>query len=498
MSASSEFLPNPKISTSVRLRYAPSPTGYLHVGGARTALYNYLYAKKMKGQFILRIEDTDEARSTEASLQMMIEDLVWLGLDWDEGPDAKTLKDKGAFGPYKQSDRKTIYKDIADQIMKSGRAYYCFLTDEEIEKQREEAMKAGKQPQVQSPYRDWPLEKALEKIKDGGKAVVRFNTKGLEKDYVLQDIVRGEVRLPSDMIGDFVLLRSGGVPVYNFCCVVDDHLMKMTHILRAEEHLPNTLRQMMIYEAMKWEMPHFGHLSLVLDEDRKKLSKRQGATSCTEFKNEGYLPEALNNFIALLGWSHPQDNKEILSMQEMQNDFSLDRFHSSGAVFDIVKLKWMNSVHLRAKSDREIWALLEPFLKKADLELPQDPEWQNKSVQVFRPKMETLLEAVELYRPLSKKHFSVAPESAEALGWDSTRAVFAEWKSQLDLLPSDYLTEAQFTELEGKVKEKTGAKGKNLFQALRVAVIGKPHGPELKMLVPLISRKELIERVSKI
>ncbi len=498
MSASPQFFPNPKISNSVRLRYAPSPTGYLHVGGARTALYNYLYAKKMKGQFVLRIEDTDEARSTEASLKMMIEDLVWLGLNWDEGPDPVTLKDLGSVGPYKQSDRKLIYKDIADQIMKSGRAYYCFLTEEEIEKQREEAMKMGQQPQVKSPYRDWSVEKALEKIKEGGKAVVRFNTKGLEKDYVLTDIVRGEVRLPSDMVGDFVLLRSGGVPVYNFCCVVDDHLMKMTHILRAEEHLPNTLRQMMIYEAMKWEMPHFGHLSLVLDEDRKKLSKRQGATSCTEFKNEGYLPEALNNYIALLGWSHPQDNKEVMSMSEMQDSFSLDRFNSSGAVFDIAKLKWMNSVHLRAKSDREIWTLLLPFLQKADLDLPTDTTWQDRSVQVFRPKMETLWDGVELYRPLSKKHFAVAPESSEALGWESTKAVFAEWKSQLEQIQSDYLTEAQFSDLEAKVKEKTGAKGKNLFQALRVAVIGKPHGPELKILVPLMPRKELIERVSKI
>lgn len=498
MSSGNQFSANPQISNEVRLRYAPSPTGYLHVGGARTALYNYLYAKKMKGKFVLRIEDTDEARSTEASLKMMIEDLVWLGLHWDEGPDAVTLKDHGNLGPYKQSARKEIYKKIADQLIQEGRAYYCFLTDEEIEKQREEALKKGEQPQVKSPYRDWPVSQALEKIKEGGKAVVRFNTQGLEKDYVLQDIVRGEVRLPSDMIGDFVLLRSGGVPVYNFCCVVDDHMMKMTHILRAEEHLPNTLRQMMIYEAMKWPMPHFGHLSLVLDEDRKKLSKRQGATSCTEFKNEGYLPEALNNYIALLGWSHPEENKEIFSIQEMIENFSLDRFNASGAVFDIVKLKWMNSVHLRAKTDQEIWALLAPFLKKADLELPSDPAWQERSVQVFRPKMETLLEAVELYRPLSKKHFTVAPESSEALGWDSTKLVFGEWKSQLEALSADFLTEAQFAELENAVKTKTGAKGKNLFQALRVAVIGKPHGPELKMLVPLIARKELIERVSKV
>lgn len=482
-----------KISDTVRLRYAPSPTGYLHVGGARTALYNFLYARKMKGKFILRIEDTDEARSTDESLKMMIEDLQWLGLSWDEGPDAVTLKDVGPYGPYKQSARKEIYKKIADELLQSGRAYYCFLTDAEIEVQREEAMKKGENPQVKSPYRDWPLAKSLAKIQEGGRAVVRFNTKGLEKDYVLQDLVRGEVRLPSDMIGDFVLLRSGGVPVYNFCCVVDDHLMKMTHVLRAEEHLPNTLRQMMIYEAMNWPLPLFGHLSLVLDEDRKKLSKRQGATSCTEFKNEGYLPEALNNFVALLGWSHP-DQKEVLSMQEMQDSFSLDRFNPSGAVFDIVKLKWMNSMHLRAKTDSQIWSLLKPFIEKAGLKLPLDSDWQNRSVQLFRPKMETLLEAVELYRPICKEHFSVSDDSKEALGWDTTKAVLQEWKAGVSEIPQDFLTEAQFVEMENRVKTKTGAKGKNLFQALRVAVIGKPHGPELKLLVPLIEKSELIRR----
>lgn len=485
-----------KNSDTVRLRYAPSPTGYLHVGGARTALYNYLYAKKMEGSFILRIEDTDEARSTEASLKMMIEDLEWLGLAWDEGPDAKTLKDIGNYGPYKQSSRKDIYKKVAEELLESGRAYYCFLTDEEIEKQREEALKKGENPHVKSPYRDLPLKEALLKIEKGERAVVRFNTKGLEKDYVLTDLVRGEVRLPSDMIGDFVLLRSGGVPVYNFCCVVDDHLMKMTHILRAEEHLPNTLRQMMIYESMKWSMPLFGHLSLVLDEDRKKLSKRQGATSCTEFKNEGYLPEALNNYIALLGWSHPEENKEILSMKEMVESFSLDRFNSSGAVFDIVKLRWMNSVHLRAKADREIWDLLFPFIQRANLKLPEDVGWQERSVQVFRPKMETLLDAVELYRPIS--HFQLSEESKEALSWETTKSVLAEWIQGLSEIPGSYLAESQFMEMEARVKTKTGAKGKNLFQALRVAVIGKPHGPELKMLVPLIEKSELVRRAQEV
>src|SRR5207253_3479676 len=244
-------------------------TGYLHVGGARTALYNYLFAKKNGGEFILRIEDTDEARSTDESLRGVVDDLAWLNLLWDEGVDVKSLKDIGPNGPYRQSERQDIYKNVAEQLLQSGKAYYCFLTEEEIQAQRDEAKAAGRPPQVNSPYQDWPLAKSLERIKAGDKAVVRFKTKNLKKDYIFTDLVRGEVKFPSDMVGDFVILRSGGMPVYNFCCVIDDHMMKMSHVFRAEEHLPNTLRQLMIYEAMGWQPPQFGHISLILDEDRQ-------------------------------------------------------------------------------------------------------------------------------------------------------------------------------------------------------------------------------------
>ncbi|MES3037182.1 MAG: glutamate--tRNA ligase, partial [Bdellovibrionota bacterium] len=281
------------MSAKVRVRFAPSPTGYLHVGGARTAFYNYLYAKRMGGEFILRIEDTDEARNTDESLRMVLHDLKWLGMNWDEGPDEKTLGDKGSYGPYKQSHRKEIYQQVAQEIIKSGKAYYCFMTDAETEAQRAAATAAGTHAHVVSPYQDMPLEEALKKKAAGERAVVRFKTKNLKKDYQLNDLVRGEITFPSDMVGDFVLLRSDGMPVYNFCCVVDDHMMKISHVLRAEEHLNNTLRQMMIYESMGWALPQFGHLSVVLDEDRQKMSKRRGATSCFQFMEEGYLPEAL-------------------------------------------------------------------------------------------------------------------------------------------------------------------------------------------------------------
>lgn len=483
-------------SETVRVRFAPSPTGFLHVGGARTALYNYLYARQQNGQFIIRVEDTDEARSSEESLRGMLDDLIWLDLNWNEGPNPETLKDMGPYPPYRQSQRQDIYKQVAEELLQKGKAYYCFLSDEEIADQRAKSMAAGRAPHVVSPYADWSLEKSLAEIKTGKKAVVRFKTKNLKKDYLLQDLIRGEVKFPSDMVGDFVLLRSEGMPVYNFCCVVDDYMMKMTHIFRAEEHLSNTLRQLMIYEAMGWTIPRFGHISLVLDDDRQKLSKRKGAVACGQFKDEGYLPEALKNFILLLGWSHPE-GKEVLSMEEMIQSFSVERLHTSGAVFDRVKLKWMNAQHLRAKSNSELWKLTEPFLIKAGLKLPGDKVWQEQSIEVFKTSMETLVDAVELYRPLDDSQYEIFPESDETLKWEPTKAVLQAWIELLKAHPGERMTEAEFLKMQDEVKVKTGAKGKNLFMPIRVAVIGKPHGTELKILIPLMKKSSLIARAEK-
>jgi nondiscriminating glutamyl-tRNA synthetase len=481
----------------IRVRFAPSPTGYLHVGGARTALYSYLYARKHGGQFVLRIEDTDEERSTEEALRMQLADLKWLGYKYDEGVDPETLKDFGPYAPYRQSQRLSIYREHADQLLKSGRAYYCFLTDEEIEAQREAAMKAGRPPQVNSPYRDMALKEAEAKIAAGEKAVVRFKVPDLTREYSFVDLVRGEVKFPSDMVGDFVCLRSGGMPVYNFCCVIDDALMKMTHVLRAEEHLSNTLRQMMLYEAFGYPLPQFGHLSIILGGDRQKLSKRHGATSVHEYALKGYLPEAINNFIALLGWSSPV-GQEILSMNEMIEQFSTDRLNPAAAVFDEVKLKWMNAQHLRAMPHAELWRRLAPFFESAGLQLPQDPDWQDRSITVFKTSMETLVDAVELYRPLSKGPLVVYDESKETLAWATSKAVITEWKNQLQAQTEQFLTEAQFVALQDAVKNNCKVKGKELFMPIRVAVVGKPHGAELKILVPLIERTTLIEKADSV
>lgn len=481
------------MSQEVRLRFAPSPTGYLHVGGARTALYNLLFAQRHGGKFILRVEDTDEERSTEESMRMQLADLKWLGLNYDEGVDATTLKDVGPYAPYRQSQRKNIYREHAEKLLKEGRAYYCFLTDEEIEKQREEATKAGRPPQVMSPYRDWTLQQAEEKIAQGGKPVVRFKVSSAAKEYKFTDLVRGEVTFPSDMVGDFVLLRSGGMPVYNFCCVIDDALMKITHVFRAEEHLPNTVRQLMLYEAFGYPVPQFGHLSIILGPDKQKLSKRHGATSVNEYRERGYLPEAMNNFIALLGWSSP-DGKEILSMQEMIANFSTDRLHAAAAVFDEAKLKWMNAQHLRALPHDELWKRTEPFLKAAGLVLPEDPAWQDRSLSVFKTSMEVLSDAVELYRPLSLAPLVIQDEAKETLSWANTRKVVEKWRDLVKAHPGDFIDEAKFLEYQETIKKDCSVKGKELFMPIRVAVIGKPHGAELKILVPLLRKETLLER----
>ena len=482
--------------SEVRVRFAPSPTGYLHVGGARSALFNMMFAKRHHGKFILRIEDTDQARSTDESLKMMIHDLKWLGLLWDEGPNPETLEDMGPFGPYKQSARLSIYKKVADELLQQGKAYYCFMTDTEIDAAREKLKAAGEQPHVQSPYENLDPALALKKIASGEKAVVRFRTRELKKDYILHDLIRGDVKFPSDMVSDFVLLRSDGMPVYNFCCVVDDYMMKISHVLRAEEHLPNTLRQLMIYESMNWPLPQFGHMSLVLDDDRQKLSKRTGAASCDQFRTDGYLPSAMNNFLALLGWSSP-DGKEILTLQEMIDAFSIERLNPSGAVFDRVKLKWMNAQHLRALPNDDIWKLISPYLMAAGLNLPTELSWQKQSVETFKSKLEVLADAVALYTPLDDSKYEILTESEEALKWPTSKAVLNAWVTAVSEHATEIISEAEFLKIQDEVKIKSGQKGKNLFFPIRIAIIGKPHGTELQTLVPLLSKKSILSRAEK-
>ncbi len=485
----------PKNLQNVRVRFAPSPTGYLHVGGARTALYNYLFAKRFGGKFILRVEDTDLDRSTEESMKTQIHALNWLNLAWDEGPDPKTLVDSGAYGPYRQSQRKDIYLKYAELLISKDLAYYDFRSDEELEALKQIAIQAGRPQQVEAPEIIVSPTDAKKRIASGEKAAIRFRVRE-KRDYILHDLIRGEVKFPSDMVGDFVILRSNGMPVYNFCCAIDDALMKITHVFRAEEHLNNTLRQLMLYEAFGFEIPEFGHLSIILGADKQKLSKRHGATSCHEYEERGYLPEALNNFILLLGWSAPSA-KEILSREEMISEFTSERFHSAAAVFDETKLNWMNATHLRALSHRDLWQRLKPFLDKAGLKLSDDPKWQDEALAAFKTYMSNLSDGTPLFRHLSDEAFEIKPEANEAFTWAESLSVWKKWRELIVAHEGESFTEADFLAIQDQVKLATGAKGKNLFQPIRVAIIGEPHGTELKLLVPLMKKKSLILRVDK-
>lgn len=476
------------------MRFAPSPTGYLHVGGARTALYNYLYAKSQSGAFILRIEDTDQIRSTEAALKQQIEDLCWLGLKWDEGPDPDTLKDQGAFGPYRQSERKAIYKEYALRLIEKGRAYYCFCSDSELEKKKEVALSEGRSPNYDGHCRNLSIKDSLNRISSGQKAAIRFRIID-GKSYDFTDLIRGPIHFPSGMVGDFILIRSDGMPVYNYCCTIDDALMEISHVLRAEEHLNNTLRQLMILEAFHLPSPLYGHLSIILGEDKKKLSKREGATSCNDFRNRGFLPEALINYISLLGWSSPKE-QEILSCDELISQFSLDRFTLSPAVFDDTKLKWVNSTHLRSLSPSKIWDLLQPFIKNDELKLPLfDSEKQEKMIELFKPKMETLSQTTELISCLSDPHFKIQKDCEEVLKWETTENILLEWHEKLKNISSLYLSEEEFLSIQKEIQIHQNIKGKGLFQSLRVALIGSPHGVDLVKLATLIPITSLIKRV---
>ncbi len=480
---------------NVRVRFAPSPTGYLHVGGARTALYNYLFAKANDGSFLIRVEDTDEERSQDDYLKSMLTDLEWLGLLWQEGPNPD-LSEKGNYGPYRQSHRKSIYNEYTQKMLKDGQAYYCFLTDEELDVQREKAIAKNEPFRPDSPYRDWDLKKAEDKLKTQ-TATIRFKNEYGNRDFKFNDIVRGEISFPADMIGDFVMARSSGMPVYNFVCTLDDVLMKITHVFRAEEHLSNTLKQLMIYDALGFTPPEFGHLSIMLGGDRQKLSKRHGATSVHEFKAQGYLPEALLNFMALVGWSSPS-GKEILSVEEMIAEFTSDRFNPASAVFDMDKCKWMNSQYLRSLPELELWHRLEPFLKDAGLKFVGTDEWKAKVLVTYKQNMETLLDGSIALKVLSETPLVVEDEAKEVLTWPKSKDLIMLMRGEVSSMKTEYPSSDLLEQIMNRAKTELDLKGKFLFVPLRVALIGKAQGTEIKDLFPLLRKEVILNRIDNL
>jgi len=469
----------------MRLRFAPSPTGQLHVGNARTALFNWLLARGSGGTFVLRIEDTDFARSTKEADRAAFDDLRWLGLNWDEGPDVG-----GEHGPYRQSERLHIYRAHAVELMSSGKAYYCFCSEEDLEMERYRALREGQPPKYGGRCRNIPREEARHRVENGEPAVVRFRVPEAERDIAFDDIVRGEVSFHSGVIGDFVLLRSGGVPAYNFCVVIDDALMEISHVIRGEDHISNTPRQLLLYEAFGWKPPRFAHVSMVLGPDHSKLSKRHGATSVSEFRERGYLPEALANYLALIGWS-PGENEELLPLEELARRFRIEDVGKSAGVFDPEKLAWVNRHYLKGAEADRLAGLAMPFLQQAGW--VTDPsvaalEFLSSAVASAAASVDHLDQVPERLRFLFDYSASRALEDpairAEAEAASAVIGALAEVLAASEPL----LDRDAFRAAAAEVRQRTGVKGKELFHPIRIALTGEAEGMELDVAVPAIER----------
>ena len=473
----------------IRVRFAPSPTGYLHIGGARTALFNWLFARQHGGQFILRVEDTDTERLKEDSVSQILSSLRWLGMQWDEGPEVE-----GAYGPYYQSERRSLYMAAAKRLVQEGNAYYCFCTPATLEAERE------KQRQAKQPFRygrlcrDLPLAEVEQRLAAGEKAVIRVKLP-LAGEVVVQDLIHGEVRFALEQLDDFVILKSNGLPAYNFACVVDDHAMRISHVMRAEEHLSNTPKQVLLYEAHGYEAPQFAHLPMILAPDRSKLSKRHGATSVEEFREQGYLPQTIMNYLALLGWA-PGEEREIFTMDEAVALFQLDKVSKKAAIYDVKKLTWMNGQYLSSLPIEDLLPQVKPFFLAAGL---VDADWFDRHeayfrqlVDVVRVRVKTLVELAEGCRCFffdvaeydekgANKHFT--PENGAKLA--AAKAALAEL-TVFDLAT----TEAAYQALV----EQHGWKLGDLVHPSRLALTGKTVSPGLFDVMVLLGKEKTLTR----
>ncbi len=469
----------------MRVRFAPSPTGLLHVGNARTALFNWLLAHGRDGTFILRIEDTDTERSTRESEAGILEDLRWLGLDWDEGPDVG-----GLHGPYRQSERVHLYASYANELISGDDAYYCFCSPAKLEDDRKGDMAAGRPPKYHGTCRNIPAEEAAARTAAGERPVIRFKVPE-DVEVSFQDVVRGDVSFSSDVIGDPVLVRSDGRPAYNFAVVVDDALMEITHVIRGEDHISNTPRQVLLYQALGFTPPEFAHLSLVMGPDHTPLSKRHGATSVAEFRERGYLPEALLNYLALIGWS-PGGGQELLPIEELSRRFALEDVGHSAGIFDQEKLGWMNRHYMKEASSARLAAeTVRYFLKRGYLRRRTDEamDYLISALPMAVGSVDRLEEIPERLRFL----FEFDPDAslqredvAGVLHEPGAREVIAALPQEL--AGAGRLDRETFRAVATRVRQRTGMKGRALFHPIRVALTGEAGGPELDLAVPAIER----------
>jgi nondiscriminating glutamyl-tRNA synthetase len=473
----------------MRVRFAPSPTGQLHVGNARTALFNWLLARGRGGTFILRIEDTDVERSTRESEAAIFEDLRWLGLDWDEGPDAG-----GPRGPYRQSERLQLYEQYASKLLASDRAYYCFCTAAQLEAERQDALASGRPAPYACTCRRLSREQAQARIGAGERPAIRFRVPS-ERDVVFADVVRGDVRFHTDVIGDPVIVRATGHPAYNFAVVVDDALMEVTHVIRGEDHISNTPRQILLYEALGFTPPTFAHLALVMGPDHSPLSKRHGATAVAEFRSRGYLPEALVNYLALIGWSprgHGGDDEELMPARELARRFALEDVGHSAGVFDEEKLAWVNRHYLKIADLMRLAELSVRYFNETGVPMSPDRrglEFLASALTMANVSVDRLNQVPARLALLFAYDAEAAlrdPDVASEMRGEAARAVVKALAEELATAPR--LDRDAFRAVANQVKVRTAQKGKALFHPIRIALTGRPDGPELDLAVPAIDR----------
>lgn len=479
--------------SKVRVRYAPSPTGFLHIGNARTALFNYLFARHNGGDFIIRIEDTDTARNVEGGEASQLKFLQWLGMDWDESID----KD-GGYGPYRQSERAHIYNPIIEKLLAEDKAYRCYMTSEELEAEREAQLARGEMPRYGGKHAHLTKEEEAALIAEGREPAIRIRVPK-DKTYTFNDMVKGEVSFDSNGIGDWVIVKKDGIPTYNFAVAIDDHFMEITHVIRGDDHISNTPKQMMVYEALGYDIPTFGHMTLIVNEDRKKLSKRDGSIIqfIEQYHDLGYLPEALFNFIGLLGWS-PEGEEEIFSKAQFIEMFDEKRLSKSPAFFDKQKLAWINNQYMKTKDLDTVFEMTLPHMEKAGLisNNPTEAElaWAKSLVSLYQQQMSYAGEIVELSELFFKDELALDEEASEVVNGEKVPELVKSLTAQLEAL--DTFDAASIKAAIKAVQKETGIKGKNLFMPIRVMVSGQTHGPELPNTMELLGKDKVIERLS--
>lgn len=484
------------MSEAIRVRYAPSPTGNLHIGNARTALFNYLFARHNDGTFIIRIEDTDKKRHVDEGEESQLKYLQWLGIDWDEGP-----VQGGDFGPYRQSERNELYQKYVDELLARDLAYKCYVSSEELEEMREEQRANGVMPHYDGRHAHLSEEEQAQFETEGRQPVIRVRVPE-QTTYTFDDMVKGDISFESkDIGGDWVIQKVDGTPTYNFACAVDDHHMKISHVLRGDDHISNTPKQLMIYDAFDWEPPRFGHMTLIINaETGKKLSKRDESILqfIEQYNNLGYLPEALFNFITLLGWS-PKGEEEIFTKQEFIDMFDYKRLNTSPAAFDQKKLEWITNQYIKELPDEDVVALIQPHLVEAGV-FPADPseadrEWVTKLANLYKEQMSYGQEIVSLADLFFGEGIAFDEGAREVLSGETVPTVLEAFKKHLadvDVFEKDNI----FPAIKAVQKE-TGVKGKNLYMPIRVATTGQQHGPELPLAIELLGKHKAISHIEQ-